>query len=520
MYKEYLAEFWYSAIALENSKVSFSTPTGVRQWFLTIRYGEEVSTKGTLRKSLLPPRWSVNNWALKPNQPEEPPFTNHMLAICSADKPVKHSTSLKQPSVSSKEATKDGSSKLPTSSKTGHSKKRKESSSAIDSNLSQPLVSTPVDTRMHKEDQEVTSGLTYLGVTRKGASSIARQVEEEEASITIKLEDLAKLVLSVQLSFKDLDLPEDDPIIVVDDSAKDDEADEVHATTNVETKDTLVPKSSSLSGLLPTELKDLPSKFNELTKEVKGLKKQVHELEIELLRDLKEILSKLEDFTKTVTNLTSQVIDLKTLQWELLAEFLSLTVQVVLVQAKLKTLDALLGLLLNVTRTSLLRKPASIVALAFLIAGASQSRQHESRKLPTAELFNVNSGRISIVTVNTKEYHFDVLAIITRIMHRTLDNICASSVSVGIIPILTLLLFSIIPRTSTLSNGVFLGTDNQEKDEKQSQNDKTGLGMEKTVKDKAKSKPESQSSQKVNRKVNWSKSKSTQVNPGAKVQEI
>ncbi|GJU37371.1 hypothetical protein Tco_1185725 [Tanacetum coccineum] len=31
-----------------------------------------------------------------------------------------------------------------------------------------------------------------------------------------------------------------------------------------------------------------------------------------------------------------------------------------------------------------------------------------------------------------------------------------------------------------------LGTDNQEKDEKQSQNDKTGLGMEKTVKDKAK----------------------------------
>ncbi|GJS33071.1 hypothetical protein Tco_0531453 [Tanacetum coccineum] len=35
-----------------------------------------------------------------------------------------------------------------------------------------------------------------------------------------------------------------------------------------------------------------------------------------------------------------------------------------------------------------------------------------------------------------------------------------------------------------------LTTDNQEKDEKQSQNDKTGLGMEKTVKDKAKSKPE------------------------------
>ncbi|GJU94074.1 hypothetical protein Tco_1318830 [Tanacetum coccineum] len=57
----------------------------------------------------------------------------------------------------------------------------------------------------------------------------------------------------------------------------------------------------------------------------------------------------------------------------------------------------------------------------------------------------------------------------------------------------------------------------KEKDEKQSQNDKTGLGMEKTVKDKAKSKPKSQSSQKVNRKVNWSKSKST---PRPKDKEI
>ncbi|GJR57910.1 hypothetical protein Tco_1500072 [Tanacetum coccineum] len=64
--------------------------------------------------------------------------------------------------------------------------------------------------------------------------------------------------------------------------------------------------------------------------------------------------------------------------------------------------------------------------------------------------------------------------------------------------------------------GCISGTDNQEKDEKQSQNDKTGLGMEKTVKDKAKSKPESQSSQKVNRKVNGQ----SQSNPGAKFKNI
>nr|GEW06969.1 hypothetical protein [Tanacetum cinerariifolium] len=32
--------------------------------------------------------FSVNNWALKPNQPEEPSFSDHMLAIYDADTPV------------------------------------------------------------------------------------------------------------------------------------------------------------------------------------------------------------------------------------------------------------------------------------------------------------------------------------------------------------------------------------------------------------------------------------------------
>ncbi|GJS72330.1 hypothetical protein Tco_0705171 [Tanacetum coccineum] len=322
----------------------------------------------------------------------------------------------------------------------------------MDSNPSQPLVSTRVDTRMHKEEQQATGDLTSLGVTSearanpqlssgmlafnlnepiystsfiipfesasgndasaastaeadlgksapsdfipqqqgmneakkitlKKGSSIARQVEEEEASSTIKLEDLAKLVSNVQPSFKDLDSPEDDPVIIVDNDK--DKEDEVHTTTNDETKDTSVPKSSSprsshiqeltnqvnellvkslrtefsnilfahdFSSSLPTELKDLPSKFVKLNEEVKGFKKQVYELKIELPGDLKDIPSKLKDFTKTVTSLTLQVAKLKTLQWELPAEFLSLPVPFALVQAKLKTMDVLLGLLLNVTK--------------------------------------------------------------------------------------------------------------------------------------------------------------------------
>ncbi|GJW56465.1 reverse transcriptase domain-containing protein [Tanacetum coccineum] len=47
-----------------------------------------------------------------------------------------------------------------------------------------------------------------------------------------------------------------------------------------------------------------------------------------------------------------------------------------------------------------------------------------------------------------------------------------------------------------------MGTDNQEKNEEQSQNNKTGLGMEKTVKDKAKSKPESEGTRSIIQALN------------------
>ncbi|GJT31071.1 putative reverse transcriptase domain-containing protein [Tanacetum coccineum] len=83
----------------------------------------------------------------------------------------------------------------------------------------------------------------------------------------------------------------------------------------------------------------------------------------------------------------------------------------------------------NIQRISLTGFPAQSVGssntdvlelpcLLVLITGTSQSRQHvdtrlihlESRKSPTKSLFDVGSSRISIVTVNTKEYHSDVLA--------------------------------------------------------------------------------------------------------------
>ncbi|GJT67219.1 putative reverse transcriptase domain-containing protein [Tanacetum coccineum] len=220
MYKEYLLKFWNSAKALENSKVSFSILTGGI-------YGEV----------------GLSQWYLKlPN-------------LFNAE---------------SQEATKGGSSKAPTRSKTGHLKKQKDFSSTIESNLSQTYASTPMVTEMHKEDEQATGGPNSLGVTSeeradprlssanstaevnpgksapsdfipqqqgmnkgtkntsydhlfagtdphvlanqtqsvsegletiltqsitdKGAFNIAKQIEKVEASRTIKLEDLAKLM--------------------------------------------------------------------------------------------------------------------------------------------------------------------------------------------------------------------------------------------------------------------------------------------------------------------------------------
>ncbi|GJT82903.1 hypothetical protein Tco_1057245 [Tanacetum coccineum] len=570
----------------------------VRQWFLTIRYGEAVEAKGTLKKSLLPPRWrllmaqiiqclggktggfdqisnkdaiilyclanrinrdyarflslllehkmegygnngvslnptqvfSVHNWALKKNQPEGPPFTDHMLAIYEADEPSKI------------EATKGVSSTQgDTRSKTGHPVKETQSSSAMGSNPSQPSAPTPVIVELHKEDQQATSGPTSLRVTsedgthpqlssgmsafihikpnysastiihsesasehdvsassktgansglsaskdsipqttgndegpnklsldhifagtnphvlvektkstsegletvltppttRKGASNIAKNIEEEfntslylsssdDALKDIKLEDLSKLVHAKKVqteepkettdasaphppSLKSIQIQELTNQVVLlqsQNSKLKKEKTQAEAEVallsaqpsfpNVEHLTELLVKSlkpelstlltsHDFSKSLPTELKELSSKFNDLSREIKEQKKYVEKLEVELPGDLKEIPNKLEKFTTTVSSLTTQVAKLKTLQWELLAEFISIPGQFSSIQAKIKTLDALLSLLSKVTEA--LDMFAQVVKQASLKAGdqgvpsASQAGTHPAKR--------------------------------------------------------------------------------------------------------------------------------------------
>ncbi|GJZ01010.1 hypothetical protein Tco_0518971 [Tanacetum coccineum] len=309
----------------------------------------------------------------------------------------KKPTSSKHHPMSKIEATKSGSSlKESTGSPTGHLKRKKKSSSTKDLNLSKPPSSTLVVAGMYKEALQATGGPTSLGVTSEstlGHDALAASIAEADLGIStlndlvykqqvrfrddefntspglsssddakkeIKLEDLSKLVQNVEVNFKDLDSPEHDaPIIIQDEDVeeahtKEFHDEEVHDKQHTTPKDasashppspktiriqepstqayllqtlnlkmvhekevveteaallkakpsfinveqliellvkSLTPELSKLlsydfNNSLPTEIKELPSMFKDLTIEIKELKKYVHELEIKLLGDL------------------------------------------------------------------------------------------------------------------------------------------------------------------------------------------------------------------------------------------
>ncbi|GKD67854.1 hypothetical protein Tco_1321944, partial [Tanacetum coccineum] len=126
--------------------------------------------------------FSVHNLTLKPNQPEEPPFTDHMKAICNLDVPVdskapKPSSQTEEVPQGKKPRAKSGLKRKRSSkhtsestteaskSQTGQSKKETKSSSAKDKSPSHPSPPTPVVGEMHKEAQQAAGGPTSLGAT-------------------------------------------------------------------------------------------------------------------------------------------------------------------------------------------------------------------------------------------------------------------------------------------------------------------------------------------------------------------
>ncbi|GJS14134.1 hypothetical protein Tco_0408606, partial [Tanacetum coccineum] len=251
--------------------VSPPSITIVRPWFATIGYSGKIGAKGTLKKSFLLPRWrllieqiieclrvktsgldqisnkdatilyclangvkvdyakliwediiyklnkksrekvfSVQNWALKPNQTEGPPFTDHMKAICNLDvhvdsKAPKPSSQTEEVPQGKRPRAKSGlrrkqyskhtsESKTEASkSKTGQSKKKTQSSSSKDTSPSHHSPPTLVVAEMHKEAQQAAGGPTSLGATSEegshsqlssGCDALANSIAEADPGIS------------------------------------------------------------------------------------------------------------------------------------------------------------------------------------------------------------------------------------------------------------------------------------------------------------------------------------------------
>nr|GEZ40880.1 hypothetical protein [Tanacetum cinerariifolium] len=252
-YKEYLSEFWYTAKTLDNSKIWVFTPTcGVRgeicittfrnalkahylphstmyvllPFITAVDYAKIIwddlihkLNKKTREKIFPYPRFislllehmapeyenkeltinltqvfSVHNLTLKPNQPEEPPFTDHMKAICNLVVLV-------------------DSKALKPSSQTKKSSLDKDKSS---SHLSPPI---PMVGEMHREAQQAACGPTSLRATRRDvlADSTAK-ADPGPSALNDSIPPQQDLLKDTRSSFFTPDSPPYDPINVSDES--------------------------------------------------------------------------------------------------------------------------------------------------------------------------------------------------------------------------------------------------------------------------------------------------------------
>ncbi|GJX46681.1 hypothetical protein Tco_0271871 [Tanacetum coccineum] len=257
-------------------------------------------------------------------------------------------------------------------SKTSQSEKETQSSSAKDKSPSHPSPPTLVVGEMHKEAQQAAGGSTSLGATsEEGAypqlnsgtnpsilvdqtksakdglktahidSSINKESRADDISNKIKLQDLSNLLKDTRSAIFTPYSPQDEPIIVSDESEEEEELTkdkDTHASFHDVPEDTSIlhppsPKLTQIQELmaqltdllvtslkpefskllashdfasgLPNALKELPSKFTDTSGEIKALKKHVQDMKIELPGDLKEIPTKLETFTSTISSLSS-----------------------------------------------------------------------------------------------------------------------------------------------------------------------------------------------------------------------
>ncbi|GJX52663.1 hypothetical protein Tco_0281032 [Tanacetum coccineum] len=212
---------------------------------------------------------------------------------------------------------------------------------AKDKAPSHPSVSTPVDTKLHKEDLQAVGDPTSLRVaSEEGAHPLlssgtnpsvlvdktksARDGSKttytvlgtnkesgfEKMSKKIKMEDISHLMQDARSAFFTHDSPPNEPIIVLDESKE--EQTERHKEPE-DTSDKLEQQKAKAKAEVATlKAKPLYPDIKQLT-ELLELKRHVQRMEIKLPGDLNDIPTKLETFTSTVSSIMSQLRTLDTL---------------------------------------------------------------------------------------------------------------------------------------------------------------------------------------------------------------
>ncbi|GJW18939.1 hypothetical protein Tco_0026375 [Tanacetum coccineum] len=406
-----------------------------------------------------------------------------MKAICNLDVPIDPKAPKPSSQTEEIEATK---------CKTGQSKKETQSSSAKDKSPSHPSPPTLVVGEMHKEAQQAAGCPTSLGATSEDGvhpklssadstveadlglsapndsiplqqdqtisagdgkttqtdSSINKKFRVDEISKKIKLEDLSDLLKDTRSAFFTPDSPQDEPIIVSDESEEEEEVakdKDTHASSHDVPEDTSIRHPPSLKSARIQELmaqvqllysqKDvLEQQKAQVEAEVASLNARplypdINQLTTLLVTSLKPKLSKLlasHNFASCLptelkeppskfTELSGEIKELKqhNIQWELPAELQALTVLVSLVQKQLKTLDSLPSLLNMVTET--LNRFATMVENASKAttkdvpsAGQATASPAEGEKNTTKDAeINLQNELVDLLGIDVVEQYYN-----------------------------------------------------------------------------------------------------------------
>ncbi|GJX30733.1 retrovirus-related pol polyprotein from transposon TNT 1-94 [Tanacetum coccineum] len=245
----------------------------------------------------------VHNWILKPNQPEEPPFTNHMKAICNLDVPVdskalKYSSPTEEVPQGKKPGARSGLRRKQSSKHTSESTTESESALGHDASTdsraeADPGISAPKDSISSKQGMDegtknysfdhiiAGSNLSVLIDKTKSAgdglktahttSGANEKSRADDISRKVKLKDLLDILKDTRSAFFTIDFLTDEPIIVSNESEEDEEV-HLRQSQKEELKQAKVKVEAEVASM---KAKPSYPDINQLTKLLmKGIKRE------------------------------------------------------------------------------------------------------------------------------------------------------------------------------------------------------------------------------------------------------